>query len=134
MQLTENQRRVLKTLRVAKRPLTAYALLDALRNEGFSAPTQIYRALEPLVRNDLVHRLESVKGYVACSCPDECPHAHSAFAICDTCGVHEEFFSQDIADIIARGMEQLDFATRTTTIEIRGKCASCAKRAQSADR
>ena len=57
MPLTANQQRVLTTLRQADGPLTAYALLDRLREQGFNAPAQVYRALERLAEQDLVHRL-----------------------------------------------------------------------------
>src|SRR5256885_5597381 len=57
--LTTKQQRVLDTLRQAGAPLTAYALLDQLRDHGLTAPTQVYRALDKLAEQGVVHRLES---------------------------------------------------------------------------
>ena len=47
--LTKNQEMVLGALNDAKSPMSAYAILDELRDEGFRAPPQVYRALEKLV-------------------------------------------------------------------------------------
>ena len=44
--LTKNQALVLERLEAANSPLSAYELLDQLREEGIKAPLQIYRALE----------------------------------------------------------------------------------------
>src|SRR5258708_15019740 len=89
--LTTKQQRVLDTLRQAGAPLTAYALLDQLRDHGLTAPTQVYRALDKLAEQGVVHRLESLNAYVCCSHPDEGSHDFSAFAICDSCGQVDEF-------------------------------------------
>ncbi len=45
MQPTVNQQHVLSTLQQADNLLSAYALLDRLREQGFSAPSGVYRAL-----------------------------------------------------------------------------------------
>ena len=48
--LTKNQLRVLEKLEAAGGPLSAYTLLDQLRDHGFRAPLQVYRALDILVK------------------------------------------------------------------------------------
>ena len=75
--LTKNQALVLERLEAANSPLSAYELLDQLREEGIKAPLQIYRALEKLQAADLVHRLESLNSFVACAEP-HC-HAHEGW-------------------------------------------------------
>ncbi|MCB1460156.1 MAG: transcriptional repressor, partial [Nitratireductor sp.] len=67
--LTRNQLLVLNALVAAGGPLSAYGILDQLREEGFRAPLQVYRALEKLVDQGKVHRLESLNAFVACSHP-----------------------------------------------------------------
>ena len=64
--LTKNQTLVMGALSQAKGPLSAYTILDELRDDGFRAPLQVYRALEKLVELGLVHRLESLNAFVAC--------------------------------------------------------------------
>jgi Fur family zinc uptake transcriptional regulator len=66
-------------------------LLDQLRDDGFRAPLQVYRALDTLMKGGLVHRLESLNAFVACAEPHDHSHRMTAFAICDTCGQVMEF-------------------------------------------
>ncbi len=126
MQLTNNQQRVLATLQQASGPLSAYALLDRLRAEGFSAPAQVYRALERLAEHGLVHRLETLNAYVTCTHPKDCRHGMTAFAICDNCGNIDEFVDIDLGRCLGRWMKNSAFAMRDSTIELRGRCANCA--------
>ena len=44
--LTKNQSLVMNALSNAHQPLSAYMILDKLRDDGFRAPLQVYRALE----------------------------------------------------------------------------------------
>ncbi|MCC2690339.1 MAG: zur, partial [Rhizobiaceae bacterium] len=62
--LTRNQQLVLARLEAASGPVSAYGLLDQLRDDGFRAPLQVYRALEGLIKGGLVHRLESLNAFV----------------------------------------------------------------------
>lgn len=126
MQLTSNQQRVLSTLQDAKRALSAYALLDRLRAVGFSAPTQVYRALERLTQHGLVHRLESVNAYVSCAHRPGCMHGFTAFAICDSCGHVDEFLDNDLSDSLGRWAQENAFSLGNSAIEIRGRCGACA--------
>ncbi|HSO47903.1 MAG TPA: transcriptional repressor, partial [Rhizobiaceae bacterium] len=57
-ELTKNQSLVMGALARSDGPLSAYTILDQLRDNGFRAPLQVYRALEKLVEFGLVHRLE----------------------------------------------------------------------------
>ena len=63
--LTRNQGLVLDTLTGSGAPLSAYDILDRLRQEGLRAPLQVYRALDKLVERGLAHRLESLNALVA---------------------------------------------------------------------
>ena len=65
--LTKNQSLVFETLQRADQPISAYTILDRLRDHGFRAPLQVYRALDKLVEAGLVHRLESLNAFVACA-------------------------------------------------------------------
>lgn len=127
MDLTVNQQQVLTALQQAKAPLSAYALLDQLRMNGFSAPTQVYRALERLVDGGMVHRLESLNAYVSCTCVSDCERGPTAFAICDNCGHVEEFVDDSLGRCLDRWMKGSAFSLRSSTIELRGKCSVCAK-------
>src|ERR1700710_1957225 len=90
-ELTRNQHLVLDALTEATGPLSAYGLLDRVRNDGIKAPLQIYRALDKLVELGLAHRLESLNAFVACAHVHEQHQGLAAFAICENCGRVDEF-------------------------------------------
>ncbi|MEM8687592.1 MAG: Fur family transcriptional regulator [Pseudomonadota bacterium] len=124
--LTKNQEMVLDTLNQAKGPMSAYAILDELRREGFRAPPQVYRALDKLMQGGLVHRLESLNAFVACS-HGACHKAGLvAFAICDKCGAVSEFSDEAVTKSLTNWISKNQFRNTKTTIEIRGDCPQCA--------
>lgn len=124
--LTRNQGLVLEALSRADAPLSAYTILDQLREDGFRAPPQVYRALEKLIESGRVHRLESLNAFVACQHPGCDGHKTVAFTICEQCGRVEEVSD---AGLVARIREIADasgFLVSKSTVELRGLCADCA--------
>ncbi|WP_163272415.1 Fur family transcriptional regulator [Chelativorans alearense] len=123
--LTKNQTLVLKTLDKAEAPLSAYTILDRLRDDGFRAPLQVYRALGKLQEFGLVHRLESINAFVACCQPHGHRHEMTAFAICRTCGKVDEFSDTAVEERLGEWVRAHRFKPAKTTIEISGDCADC---------
>ena len=126
--LTRNQSLVYDALSRSQSPLSAYVILDKLRDAGFRAPLQVYRALEKLTEFGLVHRLESLNAFVACADPhDHEAHEHgiTAFAICEDCGTVTEFHDQGIEGRLQAWQSAKHFKPEKTTIEIRGHCKAC---------
>lgn len=129
--LTRNQALVLGALSDARTPMSAYDILDRLRQSGLRSPLQIYRALSPLMERGLVHRLESLSAFVACAHP----HDHGggcgtqpgvvAFAICDRCGQVDEFSDEAVSSRLAVWAQGRNFSLAKTTVELRGTCAHC---------
>ncbi len=85
--LTPIRRQVLEVLLESHKPLGAYEIMDraALRAAARPAPITIYRALDFLRDNGLVHRIESRNAFVACV------NNHASgdlvvFLICEHCG------------------------------------------------
>jgi len=124
--LTRNQAYVFGTLQNADGPLSAYTILDELREDGFRAPLQVYRALDKLVEMGLVHRLESLNAFVACDHPEGDPHGAIAFAICQDCGRVDEFADDEIVSRLGNWARAEKFQLDKTIIELRGTCAECA--------
>ena len=58
--------KVYNFLKKKKKPLSAYEILKELASEGISAPTTIYRALNKLVSNGLIHKIESLNAWTVC--------------------------------------------------------------------
>ena len=125
--LTTNHTWVLVVMNGSEGPLSAYTILDKLRDHGFRAPLQVYRALEKLLEFGLVHRLESLNSFVACAHREHtcCSHGTVAFAICESCGHVSEFHDHVIDDQLNQWTRGKGFKPSKTTIEIRGLCAAC---------
>lgn len=124
-QLTRNEELVLGVLTRVAGPLGAYGVLDELRDDGFRAPLQVYRALEKLIGHGLVHRIESLNAFVACPHPDEHGSKTIAFAICETCGAVWEFADAAVQQRLSDWSRDNRFQMESTILEIRGRCANC---------
>ena len=121
--LTKNQALVLKILTKASQPLGAYAILDKLRSHGFKAPLTVYRALEQLAGQGLVHKIESLNSWTTC-CGDH--HANSpVFEICNDCGVVTEQFDRELVKSLNSMSERSGFIPDRSIIEIHGRCDDC---------
>jgi Fur family zinc uptake transcriptional regulator len=123
--LTKNQAQVLERLEAASGPLSAYALLDQLRDNGFRAPLQVYRALDTLMKGGFVHRLESLNAFVACAEPHDHAHPMTAFAICDGCGQVSEMSDAEVGEPMQEWLHQTGFVASKAVIEFRGTCQKC---------
>ncbi|HIJ62081.1 MAG TPA: transcriptional repressor [Rhodospirillaceae bacterium] len=121
---TALRRRVLELVWGSHEPVGAYTLLEALRSEGHSAaPPTVYRALDFLLRQDLIHRLERRNAFIGCADP---AHPHAAqFLICVDCGRAAELNDPAIGTALSRGAEAAGFRITAQTVEIEGLCADC---------
>lgn len=122
--LTKNQALVLDTLTAASKPLTAYSLLDRLKENGLKAPPQIYRALEKLLALGLIHKLESINSFVACQHSD-CAHQIAGFAICDGCDRVSEIIDDTLESQIHSVAKAAGLVPKNSTMEIHGLCSAC---------
>ncbi len=124
--LTKNQDLVLNQLGKSKTPMSAYDLLDKLRDKGLKAPLQIYRALDKLTEMGLAHRLESLNAFVACAHPNCHENELIAFGICESCNKVWEFSDEEVSKRLDLWAKERDFTPIKTSLEIRGICAKCA--------
>jgi len=122
--LTPQRRAVLTKLLKAKRPLTAYELLDRLRPEDSAiTPASIYRSLDLLLEVGLVHRVDSTRSFVACDHPE---HLHAGqLLICRECGIVVEADDARI-DRAAKDLgRRHGFALEQRSVELTGLCGAC---------
>jgi Fur family zinc uptake transcriptional regulator len=122
-----NCEQVYCALSAARRPMSAYEILEAVRSQGISAPATVYRALSQLIERGLVHRLESITAYVACIEPDR-HHDSAVFVICSACGSYEELFDTTVLRRLRARASERSFKVDNTTIEMGGQCAACCRR------
>ena len=125
IRLTELRRRVLELVWGGHAPIGAYDILDTLRGERRSAaPATVYRALDFLLENGLVHRIESLNAFVGCGAPRQ---AHSGqFLICRACDTVAEIDDGEIAGVLSRNAGKLGFRVDRQTVELTGLCPACA--------
>ncbi len=125
LRLTPLRLEVLELIAKARKPVKAYDLLESLRdNHAGAAPPTVYRALDFLLENGFIHKLESINAFVFCQHPAE---AHQVpFLICDVCeGATEVCDEGAIAHLIERQAHSLDFRAKAQTLEVHGICKGC---------
>lgn len=124
LNLTDNRRAVLEILLSSHHAMGAYEILDALSERGMkSQPPIAYRALDFLIENGFVHKLESRNAYVACSCPAR--QHEPAFFICRKCeNVAETVNVTEEMKLDSLAKDQ-GFEIETRIVEAEGCCASC---------
>jgi Fur family zinc uptake transcriptional regulator len=124
--LTPIRRRILELVWASHEPVGAYGLLDRLANEGVKAvPPTIYRALDFLLEQGLVHRLERLNAYVGCS-HRHGPHA-AQFLICTGCGRVAELDDPAIGSALLQSAKSRGFSVSRQTVEVEGLCPDCRK-------
>jgi Fur family zinc uptake transcriptional regulator len=90
------------------------------------APITVYRALDFLMENGLVHRIESRNAYLACA-HDHDAAAMVAFLICERCGSVGEIPAMPAAQNINTAARATGFAPKLSVVEITGTCMHCQK-------
>lgn len=129
LRLTPIRARVLELIAEEGRPIKAYDLLERIRADGdkgagAAAPPTVYRALDFLLANGFIHKLESVNAFVACHHPSTDQHS-VPFLICDRC--HSAVELEDVAVVAAldERARALGFEPKAQTLEVHGLCARC---------
>ena len=124
LRLTPVRARVLELLLNADRALGAYEILGVLRDEALGAqPPAAYRALDFLVAEGFVHKVERLDAFVACRHPAA---GHSpAFLICTRCAAVVEALPDPRASELERAAREAGFAIGHAVREAEGLCARC---------
>ena len=128
LRLTPIRSRVLSLIAEAGKPVKAYELLDLARAQkgvGADAPPTVYRALDFLMANGFVHKLESVNAFVACHHPNSDQHS-VPFLICDRCHSAVELEDREVVAQLEARAKALGFQPQAQTLEVHGLCARCA--------
>ncbi len=124
LQLTPVRRKVLTLLLTEHRALGAYAILDLLREAGFSSqPPVAYRALDFLLQHGFAHKIERLNAFIACNDPreDHCP----AFMICRLCDKIAESQSEINKNLLETFASATGFRIEQTVFEAEGICPKC---------
>ena len=123
--LTPMRRHVLEVLSASHKPLGAYEIIDLVAARGpRPAPITIYRALDFLTAQGLVHRIESRNAFIACINNHE-SGSPVVFLICERCGAVGEAPSAAVAESLNAAAKIAGFIPKSPVIEISGVCAHC---------
>ena len=124
-QAATRQSDVLKVLKEHRKPMTAYAILDQMKQvePGLAAPT-IYRTLTALTEQGRAHKLESIKAFVPCRCDHEA--SVPVLAVCEDCGMVEEHDGTPILPKLQALSAKASFHATRHIVEIHGRCQTCA--------
>jgi Fur family zinc uptake transcriptional regulator len=123
----EQDKMIVEALRGVGRPVSAYELIDELRDKASLAPQTVYRSLDRLIAEGQAHRLESLNAFVACRHPSH--EGAVVFAICDDCGTVTEFDEAAAIERLSAWARKEKFAVEQMTLELRGRCRACSARA-----
>lgn len=144
LRLTPIRARVLGLIARQGKPIKAYDLLELLRvdnarvdqarrdggpdedSAGAAAPPTVYRALDFLLANGFIHKLESVNAFVACHHPNTAQHS-VPFLICDRCHSAVELEDREVVAALDERARALGFVPQAQTLEVHGICARCAE-------
>lgn len=124
LRLTDLRRQVLELVWRSHTPTGAYQIMDRLAAQrGRVAPPTVYRALDFLAREGLIHRIDSLNAYVGCASPTASHEAY--FFLCRVCGEAAEFHDADLAVAIGGCATRAGFRLGSATVELAGVCARC---------
>jgi Fur family zinc uptake transcriptional regulator len=127
--LTDIRRNVLRLILESGEPVGAYTLLDGLRTRhGSGKPPTIYRALDFLVAQGLVHRVERLNAFVGCHGDTGHAHHHAAqFLICRLCGQVTEIEDPEAEAAVLEAAARQQFRPEKVVVEVEGVCGGCAQ-------
>ena len=129
IKLTAKRKEILSGLLNSDKALSAYDLIKILKKQsGSSIPAMsVYRILDFLENNSLVHKLKLTNKYVACS-QITCDHNHASpqFLICNDCdSVVEIAVDHQIMAALQSRVKSAGFSLRSRQIEMDCVCSKC---------
>lgn len=123
-QLTEQRREALELLLLRGGSAKAYDLQEDMQSRhGRVAPTTVYRALEFLMEQRLVHKVDATNTYVVCS---DAEHAHpSMMLVCTQCGQIAEWHDDARFRALSKHVAAHLPGFEARGLEIKGVCGRC---------
>ncbi len=125
VRLTQLREKVLELIWQSHKPLGAYALMEMLAVDSTRrvAPPTVYRALDFLLEQHLIHRINSLNAFIGCPDPH---HLHqNQFLICKSCGIATECINEALQSSIEQTGTAAGFAIEQHSVEIIGLCPNC---------
>lgn len=125
VRFTPIRREVLELIWESHCAVKAYDLLDRIKPKAGSAkPATVYRALDFLLEQGLIHKVESLNAFIGCSFSDR--RHEQLLLTCVKCHEVEERPGERVMEAIAEELKQAAFTMQHKAIEIHGICGRCA--------
>lgn len=123
--LTRQREMVLKLIWRSHKPLGAYALMELLAEKTTRpvAPPTVYRALDFLSEQGLVHKIHSLNAFIGCSQPGELHHSY--FLICRRCQIALECANPELSKALEQTAARAGFVAEQESVEVLGLCSPC---------
>ena len=124
--LTDLRRQVLDLVLAHDGVVKAYQILSDLQQARASAaPPTVYRALEFLVEQGILHRVEALNGYVVCRHLD-CAHP-SVILTCRDCGKVDEMAADEGFMTLRQLCAGHGFEMDEQQLLLNGRCVQCSE-------
>ena len=125
VRLTSLREQVLELVWQSHQPLGAYTLMDMLAKASTRqiAPPTVYRALDFLLEEGLIHRINSLNAFIGCPSPSQKHQSH--FLICQNCKVAVELDSPQLDQNLSNIAAESGFTVFSHNVEINGLCPAC---------
>lgn len=125
-QLTPIRHKILELIWENHQAVKAYDLLERIKPFNDSAkPATVYRALDFLIEQKLIHRVESMNAFIGCN------HLESKhdllLLICERCNEIEEKPAPHVMESLTQELADAGFSAHRKSIEIHGVCARCSQ-------
>ncbi|BBL69477.1 transcriptional repressor [Methylogaea oryzae] len=125
VRFTPIRRRVLELIWRSHEAVKAYDLLDQLRSfEAAAKPATVYRALDFLLEQGLIHRVESLNAFIGCNHAEQ--RHELLLLLCERCHRVEELTAPAVMEALAQELAEANFAASHKALEIHGLCRHCA--------
>ncbi len=133
VRFTPLRQQIYELILQAKQPVGAYDLINQLQQTRLLdkdkkqsknvAPPTVYRSLEFLLAEGLIHQLTSINAFVPC-CHPRAEHT-AAFLICEHCQRVQECSSLPVQEIMSFAEQDVGFIVNRSVIELSGRCQAC---------
>lgn len=124
IRFTDQRKLVFDIIRKSKKPISAYDVLaEMAKVMDNPKPPTAYRAIDFLIENGLVHKIESLNAFVSCHAGHN--HLGSQFMVCDDCGNVEEVHLCDVPAPLQKKISENGFQLKRWNAELHGTCRDC---------
>ena len=121
---TQTRQLVLGIVAEAKKPITAYQILEALKPHIKNPkPPIVYRATDFWQEHYFIHKIESLNAFMVCR--EGHQHSGSQYMICNACGDVTEIHLCSMPDNIANAAKKSGFTADFCNLELHGRCKTC---------